>query len=183
MRVLSLLLAVLAGCASVYRIGPVDVAPTGGAGFAGVRSAVVNQEPAITVPAGCTGHCPGTVVAESVDLTPNRHYEWVPALSTGVAFRHYAASGVGAGVGLNIVFVPGHAGPTEPWPAVTLHLGTHQAGFFAGFVIAPTDGITMPPGVSVLRVQRDHVPDLVTAHTGRAGNLFFGIELGGAKTP
>lgn len=173
---------VLAGCASVYRVGAVDVEPTGGAGFAGIRTAVVLQEPALAVTPGCTGRCSATVIADSVDLVANRHYEWRPALSTGVAFQHYGANGIGGGLGVNIVLVPGASGATAPWPALTAHLGTRAFGFFAGLVIAPTDAVTMPPGVSVLRVHRDHIPDLLTEHSGRAGTLILGIRIGG-KSP
>lgn len=176
-----LLCILLAGCAHAYKIGTVDVEPTGGAGFAGIRTAVLLQEPALSVPTNCVGHCSARVISDSVDLVANRHYEWRPALSTGVAFQHYDSAGFGGGVGLNIVLVPGASGQPAPWPAVTLHLGRRGIGFFAGFVIAPTDAINMPPGVTSLRVQRDAIPDLSTHNTGRAGNLWFGLSMGLGK--
>lgn len=173
----------LVGCAHAYRVGQVDVEPTGGAGFAGIRTAVLLQEPALTIPQGCTGHCAGRVISDSVDLVANRHYEWRPALSTGVVFAHYDSVGFGAGIGLNVVLVPSSTGQPAPWPSVTLHLGRHGIGFFAGAILMPTDAINMPPGITSLRVQRDAIPDLSTHNTGRAGNLWFGLSMGlGGKT-
>lgn len=179
--------AALSAACSIGHLGPIEVAPTGGAGFAGVRTYELLQQPAFSLPPACTGpQTPQTVCSpvqllDSVDLIPNHHYEWRPALSTGVSFQHYAktAPKLGGGVGLNVVMLSDVTGKTSPWPAATLHFGTHESGFFAGLIISPTDGIAHPGGVSVIRVQRDHIPNLILPNTGRAGHLYLGIRIGG----
>lgn len=180
-RAVGLLLLATLASVSCARL-PIEVAPTGGAGFAGLRTYELLQLPAFSIPASCTAaRCAPIQVLDSVDLVPNHHYAWRPALSTGVSFQHYATTGtkLGGGVGVNIVMLSDATGSTNPWPAATIHLGTHDAGFFFGLIISPTDGIYLPGGASTVRVHRDHVPDLVLKNTGRAGHLYLGIQLGG----
>lgn len=178
--------ALLSSCATVAKLGPIEVEPTGGAGFAGLRVYEVLQQPALAVSPNCAGLCTAKALTDSVDLTPNHHYQWRPALSTGVSFQHYQTTGqqVGGGIGLNIVLVPGANGVADPWPAATMHFGTRENGFFAGLILSPTDRVLLPPGATSLRVQRDAIPDLVARNTGKAGHLYFGIRLGGKnQTP
>ena len=178
---LTLLAPLLAGC-TIAHLGPIEVEPTGGAGFAGLRTYELLQQPAFSVPASCTaGRCAPVPVLDSVDLIPNHHYAWRPALSTGVTFQHYAKTGshLGGGLGANIVLLPDATGTAAPWPAITAHIGTHTNGFFFGLILSPTDAVVLPGGAASIRVQRDRIPELVLKNRGHAGHLYLGIRIGG----
>jgi hypothetical protein len=180
----TLLLAfiVLQGCFHAT-VGGVEVEPTGGAGFAGLRNYELLRTSAFSPPAACAAAttCAPVQVIDSVDLIPNHHYEWRPALSTGVIFEKFKATGsqLGAGLGANIVLVPDASGKTSPWPALTAHFGTRENGFFAGLILSPTDNVVLPGGAHSLRVQRDQNPDLIQHNRGRSGHLYIGIRIGG----
>lgn len=114
-----------------------------------------------------------------MDAFPNHHYDWRPAISTGVTFQKFAVAGqqLGGGFGANMVLVPDAAGKTAPWPAITFHFGTRENGFFVGLILSPTDGVVIP-GDS-MRLQRDNVPNFTVRNTGRSGHLYVGIRIGG----
>lgn len=176
------LFSILAACTTVH-VGPVEVSPTGGAGFAGLRNYEMLQHPAFSPPPTCPANtkCALVPVPDSLDLFPNHHYDWRPALSSGVTFQYFAATGpqLGGGLGVNIVLVPDGTGKTSPWPALTGHFGTRDNGFFAGLILSPTDAIAMPGGAESIRVQRDRIPDLILRNRGRSGHFYIGIRIGG----
>ena len=175
-------LFLLAACAPKH-IGVVEVSPTGGAGFAGLRNYELLQHPAYSPPATCPANtkCALVPVPDSLDLFPNHHYDWRPALSTGVTFQYFGQTGpqIGGGLGMNVVLIPDATGKTSPWPAITGHFGTRDNGFFAGIILSPTDAILIPGGADSIRVQRDKIPDLILRNRGRSGHFYIGIRIGG----
>jgi hypothetical protein len=179
----SIVATLLVSSCAPQRVLGVEVGPTGGAGFAGLRNYELLQHPAFSRPATCAASttCAMVPVPDSIDLMPNHHYDWRPALSTGVTFQAFAKTGaqLGGGLGANIVLLPDALGKTAPWPAITGHFGTRDNGFFLGLVLSPTDGISMPGGAQSIRVQRDHIPDLLLKNSGRSGHFYIGIRLGG----
>jgi hypothetical protein len=146
----------------------------GSGGFSGFIEAEALQQPAYD----CNTNDVCTAVPDSVDLVRNTRYVWQPALSVGLVFRYGRRSGIGAGVGGHMVFVPNEGG-TRPLPAFTIHVGSESHQLFGGLILGSSDAIQFPNGRDRFRVGSDSVPSFVRRNAGKGPNYFFGIVLEG----
>jgi hypothetical protein len=154
-----------------------------GAGFAGLRTAEVEQFRVAGKPPA------DTLLTDSVDLHANFTQRWRPALSTGVVFHWYAdksltSTEMGFGVGGHIVFVPDATGKTAPFPAFTFHVGNPSTEAFVGVILEPSEGIGFPNGKSAYRVHvspSQAIPDFTRPDWRKSHNLYVGIKIAGIR--
>jgi hypothetical protein len=143
---------------------------TAGAGFAGVRVAEILK----TDPRDST----------YVPLK-NYRYDWRPAVSSGlVTYLHTQKdSQLGVGLGFQIVALPTSEAKTNPFPAITLHVGTPETEFFVGMILSPTDSVYIPPSPAGLPAGRLTVDPktLVLPGVRTSRNLYMGIQIKGSR--